>query len=150
MPPDISPIPGFLYPYINSTPTATVSPAPISTPFPYSPAGGAPGGNPSLWDVLVQATVVVTNTGPLPGKEVVQLYVSYPESAGEPPRQLRGFEKISMNAGESTTVEFDLLRKDLSYWDVVTQNWVMANGTYTIYVGSSSRNLLVQQNVTLG
>jgi len=98
----------------------------------------------------VTGTVTVTNTGNLPGKEVVQIYVSYPESTGEPPRQLRGFEKISLNAGESTTVDFDLLRKDLSYWDVVTQNWVMANGTYEIYVGSSSRNLKVHQNVTFG
>jgi len=80
----------------------------------------------------------------------VQIYVSYPVSAGEPPQQLRGFEKVSLNAGESTTVDFDLLRKDLSYWDVVTQNWVMANGTYEIYVGSSSRNLKVRQNVTFG
>lgn len=150
MPSDISSIPGFLYPYITATPTSTTSLAPISTPFPYSPAGGAPGGNPSIWDVLVQATVTVTNTGSLPGKEVVQLYVSYPDSAGEPPQQLRGFEKISLNAGESTAAEFDLLRKDLSYWDVVTQNWVMANGTYEIYVGSSSRNLVVQQSVSLG
>jgi beta-glucosidase len=150
MPADISSISGFLYPYITSTPTTTTTLAPIATPFPYSPAGGAPGGNPSIWDVLVTGTVIVTNTGNLPGKEVVQIYVSYPVSAGEPPQQLRGFEKVSLNAGESTTVDFDLLRKDLSYWDAVTQNWVMANGTYEIYVGSSSRNLKVQQNVTFG
>ena len=92
----------------------------------------------------------MTNGGNRPGKEVVQLYVSYPDSAGEPPQQLRGFEKISLDAGGSTTVEFDLLRKDLSYWDVVTQNWVMANGTYEVYVGGSSRNLKVQQSVSLG
>lgn len=80
----------------------------------------------------------------------MQLYVSYPDSVGEPPRQLRGFEKISLNAGEITTVEFDLMRKDLSYWDVVTQNWILANGTYGIYVGSSSRNFKVQQTVSFG
>ena len=142
-------IPGFLYPYITSTPTATTSPEPVSTPFPYSPAGGAPGGNPSLYDVLVTVSVAVTNTGNLPGKEVVQLYVSYPDSVGEPPRQLRGFEKISLNVGESTTVEFDLLRKDLSYWDVVSQNWIVANGTYGVYAGSSSRDLKVQQTVSM-
>jgi beta-glucosidase len=139
-----------LYPFITSTPTATTSPAPIETPFPYSPAGGAPGGNPSLYDVLVSVTVTVANTGERPGKEVVQLYVSYPEFVGEPPRQLRGFEKISLDVGGSTMVEFDLMRKDLSYWDVVSQNWIVANGTYGVYVGSSSRNLKLQQTVSFG
>jgi len=80
---------------------------------------------------------------------VVQLYVSYPNFVGEPPRQLRGFEKISLTAGESATVEFDLMRKDLSYWDVVTQNGVVSNGTYGILVGSSSRELKVQQTITM-
>jgi beta-glucosidase len=143
-------VPGFLYPYITATPTATTTPEPVSTPFPYSPAGGAPGGNPSLYDVLITATVTITNTGNLPGKEVVQLYVSYPDSVGEPPRQLRGFEKISLDAEGSTTVEFDLVRKDLSYWDVVSQNWIIANGTYVLYVGSSSRDLKLQQTVSMG
>ena len=80
----------------------------------------------------------------------MQLYVGYPESVGEPPRQLRGFEKVSLDPGQSTTVNFDLLRKDLSYWDVVSQNWVIANGTYIVYMGSSSRNLLVQQELVIG
>jgi beta-glucosidase len=125
------------------------SPQPISTPFPYSPAGGAPGGNPSLYDVLFQITVTITNIGPLPGKEVVQLYVSYPDSVGEPPQQLRGFEKISLDVGGATTVNFDLMRKDLSYWDVVSQNWVMANGTYGVNVGRSSRDIKLQQTFTV-
>lgn len=80
----------------------------------------------------------------------MQLYVSYPDSVGEPPRQLRGFEKISLDAGGSTTVEFDLMRKDMSFWDVVSQNWIVANGTYGVYVGSSSRDLRVQQTVSMG
>jgi beta-glucosidase len=149
-PPGFSSVPGLIYPFISSTPTVTSSPSPISTPFPLSPAGGAPGGNPSLYDVLYNATVTVMNSGNLPGKEVVQLYVSYPDSVGEPPRQLRGFEKISLDVGESTMVNFDLLRKDLSYWDVVSQNWVIANGTYGIYVGSSSRDLRLQQTINVG
>jgi Fibronectin type III-like domain len=149
-PPGFVSVPFFLYPYVASIPTSTANPLPISTPFPYSPAGGAPGGNPSIWDVLYAGSVTVTNSGNVSGQEVVQLYVSYPESVGEPPRQLRGFEKVSLDVGESTVVNFDLLRKDLSYWDVVTQNWVIANGTYIVSVGSSSRDLRVQQSIVRG
>ena len=142
-------MPGFIYPYISTTPTTTTTLPPPATPFPYSPAGGAPGGNPSLWDVLVTGSVTVTNTGPVPGKEVVQIYISYPSSAGEPPVQLRGFEKVSLDVGESTTVELDLLRKELSIWDVVSQNWVLPQGTFEVFVGSSSRNLVLQQSFTV-
>jgi beta-glucosidase len=68
---------------------------------------------------------------------------------GEPPRQLRGFEKVSIDAGGSTSVNLDLLRKDLSYWDVVSQNWVVANGEYGVYVGSSSRDVKVEQKFNI-
>jgi beta-glucosidase len=146
-PPGFSSIPFFIYPYISSIPTVTTSLPAISTSFPFSPAGGAPGGNPSIWDVLFTGTVTITNTGNLTGQEVVQLYVQYPQPVGEPPRQLRGFEKVSLNPGESKAVSFDLLRKDLSYWDVVAQNWAIANGTYVIYVGASSRDLRLQQSI---
>ena len=91
----------------------------------------------------------VTNSGPLPGKEVVQLYIAYPPSAGEPPKQLRGFEKLSINVGETVGVTFDLLRKDLSYWDVVSQNWVLATGEYGVLVGRSSRDIKLQQSFTI-
>jgi len=150
-PPGFSSVPYFIYPYLTSSPTASATASPTSTstssPFPYSPAGGGPGGNPSLYDTLYSVSVVVTNTGNRPGKEVVQLYLSFPDSIGEPPRQLRGFEKISLQPGESTTVNFDLLRKEMSYWDAISQNWVVGNGTYIIYAGRSSRDLILQQTI---
>jgi beta-glucosidase len=77
----------------------------------------------------------------------VQLYVTFPDSANEPPQQLRGFEKIELQPGESQTVGFEIVRKDLSYWDIVSQNWVLLPGIYTFYVGSSSRNLPLSQTI---
>ena len=155
-PPGFKSVSNLLYPYLTSMPTmtspaasSTISSTATSSPFPYSPAGGAPGGNPSLYDVLYEVFVTVTNTGNRQGKEVVQLYISFPSSADEPPCQLRGFEKVDLQPGESRSVTFDLLRKDLSYWDVVSQNWVVANGTYTIYVGRSSRDFKLQQTIIL-
>lgn len=54
------------------------------------------GGREDLWDVVATVTVTIANTGALTGAEVAQLYVSFPEAAAEPVRQLRGFNKVVM------------------------------------------------------
>lgn len=106
-------------------------------PYPTKPI--APGGRADLWDAVAKVSAEVTNTGSVAGAEVAQLYVGIP--GGGPVRQLRGFAKPFLQPGEKTTVSFALTRRDLSTWDVVAQNWLLQNGTYQIYVGSSSRNL---------
>ena len=98
----------------------------------------AQGGIPTLWDVLAQVHATVSNTGSVDAAEVAQLYVAIP---GGPVRQLRGFSKVDIPAGSNVTVEFDLLRRDLSEWDIVQQSWVLQQASYPIYVGSSSRDL---------
>jgi len=112
-----------------------------------SPAGGGEGGNPSLWDVVVELEVTVRNTGDVEGAEVAQLYVGFPEVEGVsfPVRVLRGFEKVFLKAGEEKKVVFEIKRRELSYWDVIAQNWRMpTEGNFTMWVGSSSRNLPVE------
>ncbi|KAI1308458.1 beta-glucosidase M [Xylaria venustula] len=96
------------------------------------------GGQTDLWDVLATVNATVANTGGLAGAEVVQLYVGIP---GAPLRQLRGFEKPFLNVSSSTVVGFDLNRRDLSVWDVAAQKWALQKGDYTVFVGSSSRDL---------
>lgn len=83
----------------------------------------APGGNPELWISIYKITLSVINTGAIDGATVPQLYVNFPASApvGTPPKQLRGFAKVYVRAGDSQTVVFELMRRDLSYWDVVSQ-----------------------------
>lgn len=122
---------------------------------PPSDAGGGPGGNPSLYDEMLEVSVQVSNIGPRPGQEVVQIYLSFPERVAEnrglgqarediefPDRVLRNFTKVALKPGESTTVYMTLSRKDLSYWSVRTQNWVMPiEGTFRIWAGRSSRDL---------
>lgn len=98
----------------------------------------AEGGQTDLWDVVARVRADVTNTGSVDGAEVAQLFVGIP---GAPARQLRGFEKPQIVAGETTTVTFDLTRRDLSVWDVVAQKWGLQSGSYQIYVGGSSRDL---------
>lgn len=87
----------------------------------------------------VRATV--RNTGKVAGDEVAQLYVSMPPAAQEPPRQLKGFGRVSLQPGASGTVEFLLDRRALSYWDEAMRQWRMADGPYRVHVGSSSRDL---------
>lgn len=104
------------------------------------------GGQSDLWDVVATVTATVTNTGSVDGAEVAQLYVGIP---GGPVRQLRGFEKPVLSAGESTVVSFPLVRRDLSTWDVVAQKWLLQSGTYGLWVGSSSRDLPLTGSLTL-
>ncbi|KAH8160191.1 hypothetical protein CIB48_g8062 [Xylaria polymorpha] len=100
-----------------------------------------PGGRADLWDTVATVTVTVANSGSVKGAEVAQLYVGYPASANAPPKQLRGFEKTLLEAGAKGSVSFALRRRDLSVWDSSKQNWVIPAGEFTIYVGSSSRDV---------
>ncbi|KAF3939364.1 Beta-glucosidase [Dactylella cylindrospora] len=147
-PPDFHQVRGYIYPYLNNTRqygldgTGRNGPAegydPTGTPI--RPAGGAAGGNPGLYDILYEVNVTVANTGTRNGEEVVQLYVSQGED-DDPVRVLRGFRRVSVDAGQSTNVIFTILRRDISRWDTVSQNWVISSAEKTVYVGRSSRDL---------
>lgn len=87
----------------------------------------------------VTVRVSLTNTGEMAGKEVVQLYASKPESAVErAPRELKAFEKVYLEAGESRTVELSFDAVQLAYWDEATHAWQVEKGDYDLYVGNSS------------
>ena len=86
--------------------------------------------------VTVSATV--TNSGKIAGADVAQLYLAEPAVAGEPPRQLKGFERVHLAPGASTTVEFALNGHDLSYFNDAANGWVVPDGRFGVYVGDSS------------
>jgi len=94
-----------------------------------------------------RVTVTINNTGARAGTEVVQLYMEFPESAGEPPLQLKGFKKVSVNPGESQKVMFDLTDRDLSVWDATAHRWKVTPGTYVAHVGTSVADLPLKQNL---
>ncbi|KAI1173245.1 glycoside hydrolase family 3 protein [Nemania sp. FL0916] len=139
---------GFGLSYTNFTYSAlSVSGAPKS-----GAATGTivPGGRADLWDTVATATVTVTNSGSATGAEVAQLYVGYPSSANTPPKQLRGFAKTAqLAAGAGASLSFPLLRRDLSVWDTTKQNWVVPAGDFTLYVGSSSRDVRQTGKITV-
>lgn len=107
------------------------------------------GGQKDLFDDIVTITSSVKNTGDVAGAEVAQLYLSYPAAAAQPPRQLRGFEKVTLQPGEEKEVSFALRRRDLSFWDVGAQKWAIAEGEYGVFVGGSSRDLRVEGRLTV-
>jgi beta-glucosidase len=96
------------------------------------------------------ATATVTNTGTKAGSDVAQLYVGDPAATGEPPAQLKGFTKVALQPGASTTVSFPITMHDLAYWNDSTSGWTTATGTYRIQVGdtSASPQLSGSLNVT--
>jgi beta-glucosidase len=85
-------------------------------------------------DVTVSARI--TNTGTRAGSDVAQLYVGDPASAGEPPRQLEGFDRVTLAPGQSARVSFTLTPQQLSWWG--STGWTESPGTYGVYVGDSS------------
>jgi len=87
---------------------------------------------------LVTASVLVTNTGDQSGSDVAQLYLGQPSSAGNPPRQLEAFSRVSLGSGMSQTVTFTLGNEQLAYYDTTGATWRVASGMYQIWMGDSS------------
>lgn len=92
----------------------------------------------------VTVSVNITNTGSVPGADIPQLYLGFPSSAGEPPKQLKGFRKTPILApGATTTVNFLLADRDVSIWDDETHIWSKQTGTFHVFVGASSEDVRV-------
>jgi beta-glucosidase len=92
-----------------------------------------------------QVSATVTNTGNRAGTDVAQLYVTDPPAAGEPPRQLKGFQRVSLAPGQSSRVQFTVTPADLSWFDTSAPDssstgggWSQSAGAYQVYVGDSS------------
>ena len=117
------------------------------TTFAFSDLSISPPRNPANGSMRVSATV--TNTGKAAGAEVAQLYLGDPATAGEPPRQLKGFDKVILVPGQSVQITFALSPRDLSYWDSASQSWTMAHGRYKVMLGDSSVNVPLSGHFTI-
>ncbi len=91
----------------------------------------------------------ITNTGSREGAEVVQLYLGFPEAAEEPPKQLKGFEKIHLKPGESKPVAMKIDENNLAFWDTESHGWKILPGAYSVMVGSSSRDIRLKSTFTV-
>lgn len=93
-------------------------------------------------------TCKIKNTGAVDGAEVAQLYLGFPQEAGEPPKQLKGFEKVSISAGKSKTVTFSLDDLSFSIWDTKVHDWAVVPGDFKVMVGSSSDDIRLTSTVS--
>lgn len=90
----------------------------------------------------VTVTVDITNTGTVPGKEIVQLYISAKESQViRPLKELKGFEKIYLEPGETKTAAFSLGKRSFAYYNTELKDWHAESGKYDILIGKSSRDI---------
>ena len=96
----------------------------------------------------VRVSASVTNTGRRAGAEVVQLYVAHPAADSEPPWQLSGFKRVSLAAGRTARVTFDLDARAFAYWDAASGGWRVSRGTYRIGVGDASDRLPLEAAVS--
>ena len=93
-------------------------------------------------------SVDVTNTGTVPGKEVVQLYVGDKVSTVfRPVRELKGFEKVFLAPGETKTVTFTLGKRAFAYWNVQLHDWHVESGEFAIEICRSSRDVALSCTV---
>lgn len=93
-------------------------------------------------------TCRVKNTGSCAGKEVVQLYVADPESSVvRPVRELKGFQKVSLQPGEEKTVAFTLEKKAFAYYETKIHDWFVESGDFLVEVGASSRDIRLRERV---
>jgi beta-glucosidase len=101
------------------------------------------------FDGKVTATVTVTNTGKVAGKDVVQLYISAPaQKLSKPESELRGFAKTELlQPRQSQTISFTVTGEDLASFDPSSSSWIAEAGTYTVKIGTSSTN--TRQSATL-
>jgi len=106
-------------------------------------------------NAFLKVSVDVTNTGKFAGAEVVQLYVA-PEKGDiiskgiiRPIREIRAFDKIMLERGETKTVTFTLDKRAFAYWDMNTNAWAVENGEYSIQICLDANRVVLEEKVTV-
>jgi beta-glucosidase len=136
------------YMYTRSKPLYAFGHGLTYTNFSYGPLRLS--GNRLRDDEEVAISIRVRNTGFRKCAEVVQLYTRQLRSAvAQPNKQLRDFQKITLDAQSSRTVSFRLRASDLAFWDVISQRWVVESGTHEVCVGRSSDDLVGVATITV-
>lgn len=98
----------------------------------------------------VRVSVDVENTGQRAGEEVVQLYVSYPESKVERPRQeLKGFERVTIAPGAKKTVQLQLKADALAYWNEAESRWAVEPGAVELMIGRNAAQIEFRRSITV-
>lgn len=95
-------------------------------------------------------TFTIKNTSSVYGREVAQIYIADEEaSLPRPQRELKGFKKVALQAGESQSVETELDREALGFFDERRGEWVAEKGVFSVLVGASSEDIKLKGSVEL-
>ncbi|MEO6550006.1 MAG: glycoside hydrolase family 3 C-terminal domain-containing protein [Ferruginibacter sp.] len=98
----------------------------------------------------ITATITIKNSGKFAGKETVQLYISKPGSTLErAEKELKAFAKVNISAGNSANIVLNIPVKDLAYYDVATEKWMVEPGEYVLRAGTSSGDIKQTVNVSI-
>ncbi len=98
----------------------------------------------------VSVSVLVENIGNREGMEIVQLYIRDIESSvPRPIKELKGFQKVYLEAGESMNLTFTLDKRDFSFWDPETEDWKLESGMFEVLIGSASNSILVSAKLEM-
>ena len=137
---------GFTYMYLNGAPLYPFGHGLSYTNFKYSALQVA---QPRVRaNSTITVRVTVENTGTRAGDEVVQLYVHEVQpSVKRPTKELRGFQRITLNPRQRKTVTFTLPAEKLAYWDEKTARFVTKPGAFDVMVGSSSADIRVKSQI---
>ena len=97
-----------------------------------------------------KVTFTITNTGSVAGAEIAQLYVAKPDATVfRPAKELKGFAKVFLKAGESKTVTIPLDDKTFRYWNVATDSWEVEGGSYQLLVGANVQDIRLTAEIAL-
>jgi beta-glucosidase len=131
---------GFTYMYVNGEPLFPFGHGLSYTTFDYHNLKVSAPQTKADGNITISADI--TNTGSRAGDEVVQLYVHQVKSTLKlPSRELRGFQRISLQPGETKTVTLPLPAAKLAYWDEKTHGFVVDPGAFDLWVGASSADI---------
>ena len=99
---------------------------------------------------MIKVSCTVENTGETQGAEVVQVYVGKPKSkVKRAVKELKGFKKVYLQSGEKVNVEIEIPVDALKYYEENISDWSLESGTYFIYVGNSSDNIINKQKINI-
>ncbi|WP_461636809.1 beta-glucosidase family protein [Labilibaculum euxinus] len=98
----------------------------------------------------IKVSCMLANTGKIKGSEVVQVYIGKPKSKVDRAlKELKGFKKVSLDPGKEEQVEIEISVDDLAFYDESISGWNLEKGTYIIYIGNSSDNIIQKQKINI-
>jgi Fibronectin type III-like domain len=98
---------------------------------------------------VATASIEVTNTGSRAGGDVPQLYIADPAATGEPPLQLKGYDKVTLAPHQTDRVSFAIDQRALSYWSTRRHGWRVARGCYGVMVGRDERDIAARATISV-